>query len=208
MFKETTVLIVLSRILEFFGIIAIMFLMFKGYKLKYVYIVGGVVVLSISLSVAGLLVREYFTLFSLADLFITLSIIGGVILYVIRHPEKTKDFTPPEECRCGFCNAYIVKEDELCTLKVGPYTYFFESCDHMVKFLQEAEFMKERHTFPKGGKVKDAFVKTSDTGNWKKLSDVYIVKEGDTYKAYEKKPQSDQTLNTHDLIKSFEDKIG
>ena len=138
MFKETTILIVLSRVVEFLGIITTIFLMFKGYKLRYVYIVGSVVVLSLIFSLSGLLAREYFEYIALGDLLLTASVLGGVIFYVSRNPEKTKDFTPPENCRCPVCKVQIIKEDEICTMKIGGYTYYFDSCDHMIKLMKES----------------------------------------------------------------------
>jgi hypothetical protein len=204
MFKETTILIVLSRVVEFLGIITTIFLMFKGYKLKYVYMVGGVVVLSLIFSLTGLLVREYFEYIALADLLMTAGVLGGVILYVAKNPEKAKDFTPPEKCRCPVCNVFIVKEDELCTMKIGNYTYYFDSCDHMVKLMKEVDFFLERNNLPQGD-VGEIYVKTKDTGRWKKLENAYIVEEEGVFYAYENPKEN--ALELKDILERFKDRI-
>lgn len=207
MFKETTILIVLSRVVEFLGIITTIFLMFKGYKLRYVYIVGGVVVLSLILSLSGLLAREYFEYIALGDLLLTASVLGGVILYVSRNPEKTKDFTPPENCRCPVCKVQIIREDELCTMKIGGYTYYFDSCDHLIKLMKEADFFLNRNDLPKG-EVKDVYVKAKDTGNWKRIEDVHIVEEEGVYRAYEKPQDGKKSIDLKELLEDFKNKMG
>ncbi len=206
MFKETTILIILSRVVEFLGIITTIFLMFKGYKLKYVFIVGGVVVLSLIVSVSGLLVREYFEYIALTDLLITASVLGAVVLYVSKNPEKAKDFTPPEKCRCPVCDVFIIKEDELCTMKVDNYTYFFDSCDHLIKLMQEVDFFLEKKEFPRGD-VSDIYVKARDTGRWKKIENVKIVEEEGVYRAYENPPREAKEIPLKELLERFKDKL-
>ncbi|WP_457600678.1 hypothetical protein [Hydrogenivirga sp.] len=207
MFKETTILIVLSRVVEFLGIVTTIFLMFRGYKLKYVYMVGGIVVLSLISSVAGLLAREYFEYIAIADLLLTAVVLGGVILYVSLNPEKAKDFTPPEKCRCPVCNVLILNEDELCTMKIGNYTYYFDSCDHMVKLMKEIDFFLERNNLPSGN-VRDIYVRTKDTKRWKRLENVSVVEEEGVYRAYERPPEGKETLNLKEVLDKFKDRIG
>ncbi len=206
MFKETTILIILSRVVEFLGIITTMYLMFKGYKLRYVFMVGSIVVISLVISLSGLLVREYFEYVALADLILTALALLGVVLYVSRYPEKTKDFTPPENTRCPVCGVMIIKEDELCTMKVGGYTYFFDSCDHLIKLMKEVDFFMERNDLP-AGEVRDIFVKTIDTGRWKKLEDARIVEEEGVYRAYEVPPKNGKEVPLKELLKGFKDRL-
>jgi len=206
MFKETTILVILSRVVEFMGIITTIFLMFKGYKLKYVYIVGSVVVMSLLFSLSGIFFRDYFEYIAIGDLILTTAILGGVILYVSRNPEKTRDFTPPEKCRCPVCNVQIIKEDELCTMKIGSYTYYFDSCDHLVKLIKEVDFFLQKNDLPRG-EVKEIFVKAKDTGNWKKIENVHIVEDEGVYRAYERPQEGKRTLDLKELLENFKDKI-
>lgn len=207
MFKETVVLIILSRVVEFMGIIATFFLMFRGYKLRYVYIVGGTVVLSLTLSLSGLLARDYFEYIVLGDLLFTASVIGGVVLYVSRNPEKTKDFTPPENSRCPLCKVQIIKDDELCTMKIGSYTYYFDSCDHLIKLMKEVDFFLSRNDLPRG-EVREIFVKTKDTGNWKSIEKAYIVEEEGVYRAYENPQEGKSVVDLKELLENFKNKVG
>jgi len=206
MVKETTVLLVLSRLVEFLGIITTIFLMFKGYKLRYVYIVGGVVVLSLVLSLLGLMVKDYLEYIALGDLILTASVLGGVVFYVSRNPEKTKDFTPPERCRCPFCNVQIIKEEELCTMKIGGYTYYFDSCDHLVKLMKEIDFFLTKNDLPRG-EVKEIYVKTKDTNRWKRIENAYVVEEEGVYRAYERPGEGKKVLDLKELLENFQNKL-
>ncbi len=207
MFKESTVLIVLSRVVEFMGIVTTIFLMFKGYKLKYVYLVGGVVVLSLVSSLLGLLARDYFEYIALADLLLTASVLGGVVLYVSRNPEKTKDFTPPDSCRCPVCKVQIIKEEELCTMRIGGYTYYFDTCDHLIKLIQKVDFFLSRNELPRG-EVRDIYVKARDTGRWRSIEKVHIVEEDGVYRAYEKPKDGGRVLNLKEIFDEFKEKLG
>ncbi|MDQ7082856.1 MAG: hypothetical protein Q9N34_07860 [Aquificota bacterium] len=50
---EGMVLVVTSRVVEFIGIIMTFYLFFKGYRAKYVFIVGGIVLISITSSLVS-----------------------------------------------------------------------------------------------------------------------------------------------------------
>ncbi len=201
---EGIVLIATSRILEFFGIITTIFLMFKGYRTRYVFMVGGIVLFSVVVSLTGLLYREYIHYIALADIVITSLVLGGIVLYVMRHPERTKDFTPPDSVRCPVCRVFIINEDELCTMRIGHHTYYFDSFDHLVKLMKEIDFFLERNSLPRG-EVRDIFVKTRDTGRWRKLEDVHVVEENGTLHALEKPAGGE--INLEELLKAFKDKL-
>jgi hypothetical protein len=201
------VLVVTSRIVEFLGIIMTFYLFFKGYKAKYVFVVGGIVLLSITSSLVSLFVRDYFYHIALGDLAVTCLLLFGVLLYVVRNPEKTRDFTPPEDARCPFCNALIVREEGLCTMRVGNHVLFFDSCDHLVRFLKEAEFLLAKGKVPKG-KVSDVFLKTADTGVWRTPDKVKVVEREGTYTAYENPPGEGESLDLKGLLADFKNKVG
>ena len=199
--------VALTRILELIGIVITIFLIFKGYKLRYAIYVGIVVIVSLIISFLGLINRQYFIQITLADIAFTTLALAGIVYYVIKNPEKTRDFTPSGEVRCPVCNVLILKEDELCTVKIGDYTYFLDSCDHLVKLFENAEFLLKRKSIYKG-EIKEAFVKTVDTKRWKKLDDVKIVEEDGKYKAYENPPASAKVLNVKELINKAKNVLG
>lgn len=204
-FKETLILVILTRFVEFLGILATFYLMFKGYRLKYIIVVGGIVLASLLVSVAGFVFREYIALIAAADLVVTALVLLGVLIYVSKNPEKTRDFTPPANARCPVCNVLIINEDELCTMSVGGYTFYFDSCDHLVKLMKEVDFFLEHKKLPKG-EVKDVFVKTKDTKRWKKIESVHIVEEGGVYRAYEKEGKG-ESLDIKGLLETFKNKL-
>ncbi len=199
--------IALTRFLELIGIVLTIFLILKGYKLRYAIYVGIVVIVSLIISFLGLINREYFIQITLADITFTTLALAGIVYYVLKNPEKTKDFTPPKEVRCPVCNVLILNEDELCTVKIGDYTYYLDSCDHLVKLFENAEFLLKKESIYKG-ELKEAFVKTVDTKRWKKLDEVKIVKENGKYKAYENPPNSSKVLNIKELIDKAKNVLG
>lgn len=203
---EGMLLVVTSRAVEFIGIVMTFYLFFKGYKAKYVYLVGAVVLLSITSSLTSVFFREYFFEIAIGDLLITCLLLFGILAYVVKNPERTRDFTPPEEARCPFCNALIVKEEELCTMKVGSRTLYFDSCDHFVRFLKEVDFLEKRGSVPKG-KVSEVFLRARDTGNWKSISNITVVEEEGVYTAYERPPEGAKVLNLEGILADFKDKV-
>ena len=178
-------LFVTSRIAEFAGIIITIFLLFKGYKAKYAYIVGIIVLLSIVTSLFSLYLKEYFLQIAIGDILTTLLLLIGITIYVVKNPEKTMDFTPPDDARCLYCNAFIAREDNLCVLRIGNRTFFFDSFDHLVKLMRESGYFLESGRLPKG-EVSEVFVRTSDTGQWKRFEDVSVSTNGDELVALEK----------------------
>ncbi|GEM_PF-2373016 len=203
---EVIVLIATSRILEFIGIVVTIFLMFRGYKARYILIVGGIVLFSILISLTGLFYREYIHFIALADVIITSIVLGGVILYVSKNPEKARDFTPPDSVRCPVCKVLIVKEEEICTMRIGHHTYYFDSFDHMVKMMKEIDFFIERNSIPKG-KVRDVFVKTKDTGRWIRIEKVKVLEKEGVYYAYEKLPEGEEHKDLKELFNRFKNKL-
>lgn len=177
---EGMFLFVTSRIAEFAGIIMTIFLMFKGYKAKYVYLIGAIVLISITLSLFSLLYREYFLILATGDILLTLTLLLAILVYVIKNPEKTKDFTPPEDARCPYCNAYITSEKEISIMTIANRTLYFDSADHLVRFLREADFFIEKGDLPEG-EVGEVFFKIPEKGEWRSAQRVRIEVNGDRY---------------------------
>ncbi len=196
---DVMLLITTSRVLEFAGILLLIVFVFNKVKTKYIFINAGIVLSSIMISLSGFLFKEYFYYIAVGDFLLTLVLLLGLTVYVFTHPEKTKEFVPPEDSRCPVCNVLITNDEQICTLRVGNYTYFFDSCDHLIKLFKDLDFFIEKGSILKG-KFKDIYVKTKDTDRWKKLENAKIVLEGDTYYAYENPPADKELLNTKELM--------
>ncbi|WP_461830246.1 hypothetical protein [Aquifex sp.] len=201
---ELAIVFIATRFLELVGIILSIILIFKGYKLRYVLATAGIVILSILITVLALAFREYFLQIAIADFVITAILLTALFVYVFKNPEKTRDFSPNYKVRCPFCGVLILKEDELCTLKIGDYNYYFESCDHLVKLLKDIDYFLEKGSIY-SGELKEAFVKTCDTGRWKKLENAKIVQEGREYKAYENPPEGSKIVNLKEILDKAKD---
>ncbi|NPB07637.1 MAG: hypothetical protein GXN96_01760 [Aquificae bacterium] len=201
---ELFVVIVFSRFLELAGIVISIFLILKGYRLRYVIATAGIVALSLSVSLTGLLFKEYFYYIAGANAVLTASLLAGLLLYVVRNPEKTRDFTPPKNARCPVCDVLILKEEGLCSVKIDDYTYYLDSCDHLVKFLKNVDFLMEKGVIY-GGELKEVYIKAEDTGRWKKPESVKVVEENGTYRAYENPPEGAKVLDLKELLGRAED---
>ncbi len=196
---DVMLLIVTSRMVEFAGILLIIVFVFNKIKTKYIFINAGIVLSSILISLSGFLFKEYFYYIAIGDFIITLLLLIALTVYVFMNPEKTKEFIPPEDSRCPVCNVLITNDEQICTLRVGNYTYFFDSCDHLIKLFRDIDFFVEKGSILKG-EFKDIYVKTKDTDRWKKLENAKIVREGNTYYAYENPPPDKEVLNTKELM--------
>ncbi len=201
---DVMLLILTSRLVEFAGILLIIVFVFNKIKTRYIFINAAIVVGSILISLLGFFFKDYFYYIAVGDFVITLLLLLGLTLYVFLNPEKTKEFVPPEDARCPVCNVLITNEDQICTLRVGNYTYFFDSCDHLIKLFKDLEFFIDKGSVLKG-RFKDIYVKTKDTDRWKKLENAKIVLEGDTYYAYEKPPEGKEPLNIKELMSKVDD---
>ena len=204
---ELAVVFIATRFLELLGIILSIILVFKGYKIRYVLATAGIIGLSILITALGLAFKGYFLPIALANFGITAILLVALFTYVFKNPEKTRDFSPSYRVRCPFCGVLILKEDQLCALKIGDYTYYFDSCDHLIKLLENIEYFLEKSSvYP--GELKEVFVKTCDTGRWKKLENVKIVQEGEEYKAYENPPQGSKIVNLKEVLDKAKDLLG
>ncbi len=195
---EGMLLFVTSRIAEFVGIVLTIFLFFKGYKAKYVYLVGVVIVISIILSLLSLVFKKYFLPIALGDILLTFLLLAGILLYVVRNPEKTRDFTPPEDARCFYCNALIQREEGLCLMKIGNSTIYFDSLEHFIKFLQEPEYFLKERNLPRG-KVREVFIRNQETGEWKSVDKPVLDREGNPLRNSE----NEEYVRVAELLSSF-----
>jgi len=201
---ELFIVIIFSRFLELAGIVISIFLILKGYRVRYVVAIAGIVALSLSVSLLGLLFKEYFYYIAGFNTLLTAILLIGLVLYVIKNPEKTKDFTPPKNARCPVCDVLILKEEGLCSVKIDDYTYFLDSCDHLVKFLKNVDFLMEKGAIY-GGELKEVYVKTEDTKRWKKAESVKVIEENGVFRAYENPPEGAKTLDLKELLNRAKD---
>ncbi|GAB6066501.1 hypothetical protein JCM9492_15960 [Aquifex pyrophilus] len=204
---EVAVVIVMTRFLEAIAIVLAIYLALKKYKLRYVIAPAGIVFLSVLTNLIGLIYREYFPVIASVNFLITALLLSLLVFYVVKNPEKTRDFTPPKETRCPVCNVLILREDELCTAKIGDYTYFFDTCHHLVQLLREPEYFLEKGSVFKGD-IKEIFVKTKDTKRWKKLDNVKLVEENGKVVPYENPPQNAKVLDPKELLRGAQNVLG
>jgi len=197
---ELAVVIILTRFMEAIAIIVSIYLAFNGYKLRYVLATAGVFLMSVALNLTGLIFRPYFIYFAVTSIILSALILIGLITYVRKNPERARSFSLPENVRCPVCNVLILREDELCTAKIGNYTYYFDTCHHLVQLLKEPDYFVERGSIFKG-ELKEIFVRTKDTGKWKKFTEVKLVEEDGRLVAYENPPPNAKVIEPQDILK-------
>ena len=204
---EVAVVIIMTRFLEAVAIVLAIYLALKKYKLRYVIAPAGIVFLSVITNLLGLIYRDYFPVIASVNFLTTAILLFLLVYYVVKNPEKTRDFTPSKDTRCPVCNVLILREDELCTAKIGDYTYFFDNCHHLVQLLQEPQYFLERGSVFKGD-IKEIFVKTKDTKRWKKFNDVKLVEENGRVVPYENPPKGAKVLDPEELLSNAQNILG
>ncbi len=88
-------------------------------------------------------------------------------------------------------------------MKINNRTYYFDSFDHLVKLMKESDYFLEKGDLPRG-KIHEIFVKTNDTGNWKRFENVIPERNGDELVALERgKRRSD----LKELLEDFKNRV-
>ncbi len=203
------ILIVSSRFLELVGIIMIIFFAIKRYKAKYIYYTTLIILISISISAVAIFIREYFVPLSITSTVVSSALLAWLILYVIKHRESTLEIRPDEGERCPVCTAFI-KEDipELSTLTMDEVMLFFDSPDHLIKFLEDPVFyIKQRKLPVRRLTVESIIVKAKDSGKFREIKNVKLVEEEDKIEAYDNPPAGSKIIPYEEIIKRYNSSV-
>ncbi len=200
------ILVVSSRFLELLGIIMIIFFAIKRYKAKYIYYTTLIILISISISAVAIFIREYFVILSLTSTIVSSILLGLLIIYVIKNRESTLEIIPEEGERCPVCTAFVKENSPgLATLTMDNVMLFFDSVDHLVKFLEDPVFyIKQRRLPIRKFDIEALIVRTKDTGKFREINRVFIIEEEEgTLEAYEKPPKDKKIIKYEDLVKRY-----
>ncbi len=203
------ILIVSSRFLELIGIIMIIFFAIKRYKAKYIYYTTLIVLISISISAIAIFIRDYFVPLSITSTVVSSALLAWLIIYVIKHRESTLDIKPEEGERCPVCTAFI-KEDlpELSTLTMDEVMLFFDSVDHLIKFLEDPVFYIKQRKLPiRKLTVESIIVRAKDSGRFREITNVKLVEEEGRIVAYEKVPEDVSPTPYEEITKRYNSNV-
>lgn len=131
------VLFVLARLLEFFGIGILFLFAVRGVAARYIYLVLFMILTSLSSFVLSLFFKG--STLKLSFLVTVLTFLGILIiaLYAIR--SATVEINIPDGYRCPVCSAFVKLVDNIVALKAGHLFLFFDSKEHLMKFLKAPE---------------------------------------------------------------------
>ncbi|ADC90200.1 hypothetical protein Thal_1571 [Thermocrinis albus DSM 14484] len=154
-------LVILSGLLRATGIALVIYFIFSGARLRYVFLTVIITIGGIFSAVLGFILgilSFYHAL--LYEVFAGLVLIS--LVYMARR-EKTVLPKPklPPQARCALCGAYIKPHDNYSAAKCGDTVLFFESPEHLIRFLEDF----------------DTYVKAKEL-NLKEPSHIFVRSEG------------------------------
>jgi len=134
------VLFVLARLLEFLNIGVIILFAVRGVPARYIYTVLLITLTSLTFFVISFLLHAPLLLSSAITLIAFLSVLY-VAIRVLR--KEIVDVSIPQGVRCPVCSAYVKeKEDGVIALRVRDSYIFFDSEEHLQRFLADFEDYK------------------------------------------------------------------
>ena len=133
------VLFVLARLLEFFNIGVIILFAVRGVPARYIYTVLLITLTSLTFFVISFFLHAPLLLSSAITLIAFLSVLY-IAIRVLR--KEIVDISIPQGVRCPVCSAYIKKEDGVVALRVRDSYIFFDSEEHLRRFLSDFEDYK------------------------------------------------------------------
>ncbi|WP_448587831.1 hypothetical protein [Thermocrinis sp.] len=156
------ILVILVGLLRAIGIASIIALIFLGARLRYIFItailtLGGIFTTILSF-VLGIL---SFTHAIIYEVFFIMSILG-VLLLAFRERKNLPPPKPSENTRCALCSALIRENMEYFVLKCGEDYLYFDSEEHLRKFLKHREEYKKYRKL-RIGKPECYYIKSSKT---------------------------------------------
>ncbi|MFN3814014.1 MAG: hypothetical protein ACK4SM_05265, partial [Aquificaceae bacterium] len=116
------ILIILSRIFEMLSFGVILFFIFKGIPVKYIFIVASVTLIGIFASVINFFTKAFSAQYSFAFEFFAFMLVLSITFYAFME-KREKRFLPPgpppDGTRCPVCSAFVKKEDDYCVAEGG-----------------------------------------------------------------------------------------
>ncbi len=162
----------LARVLEFFNIGVIILLANKNAPTKYIYYTLSLTVFSVLFFIVAIFVKGSALLLSL---FITiLAFVVATFLAVKAIKSPFMDIDIPEGSRCLVCSSFIKKVEGVTALHVENRFLFFDSEEHLRRFLQNfEEYVKIRRLNLVVDDIKGAY--KLDNEKWKSLDVSRII---------------------------------
>ncbi len=134
------ILIILSRVFEMLSFGVILLFVFKGIPVRYIFIVASITLIGIFASVINFFTKAFSTQYSFAFESFAFILVLSVAFYAFMEKREKRFLPPPQPpdgTRCPVCSAFVKKEDDYCVAKEGDELLYFDSCEHLKRFLED-----------------------------------------------------------------------
>ncbi|MEZ0360519.1 MAG: hypothetical protein ABWK04_01290 [Hydrogenobacter sp.] len=140
------VLMIVSRLFEMLSFGIILLFVFKGIAVRYIFFVAGVTLLGIFISVINFFSKKYPIEYSFIFEALVFLVVLGTAFYAFMEKREKKFLPPPpppKGTRCPVCSAFIKREDDYCVAREGEELLYFDSCEHLWRFLEDFSIYKD-----------------------------------------------------------------
>ncbi len=156
----------LARLLELFNIGVIILLANKNAPIRYIYYVLGLTVFSVSAFVISVLIKGLALTVSLIITLFAFVLTAILAIKAIKSPFLDIDI--PEGARCLVCSSFIKRLNGVTALQVENTFLFFDSEEHLRRFLQEfEEYTRVRRLQLRKDSIKGAY--KLQANSWQRL---------------------------------------
>jgi len=140
------ILMVFSRIVEMLSFGIILLFVFKGVAVRYIFIVAGITLFGILVSVINFLSKKLPVVYSFAFEIFMFFLVVGIAFYAFMEKREKRFLPPPpppKGIRCPVCSTFVKKEDNYCVAREDEELIYFDSCEHLKRFLEDFEAYKK-----------------------------------------------------------------
>ncbi|GBC88006.1 hypothetical protein HRbin13_00119 [bacterium HR13] len=141
-FSVGHILMIFSRVFEMLSFGIILLFVFKGIGVRYIFFVAGITLLGIFVSVINFFSKKYPVEYSFAFETFVFFVVLATAFYAFMEKREKKFLPPPpppKGTRCPVCSAFVKKEDDYCVAREGEELLYFDSCQHLERFIEDLE---------------------------------------------------------------------
>lgn len=170
------VLLMIARLLEMFGFLLVLFMVFKGIAIRFILSVTGTTITAMTTSIYG-----FFTGKIPVSVSFTIDIIGAILAlfityygFVYMKRSKLKPPPIPKDNRCPVCGAFVKHTHDYLVAREGKDLFYFDSQDHFRSFIENFEEYKSLRKLNMI-RVEDVYEKASN--RWYSLDEFTQLRE-------------------------------
>ncbi len=164
-------LMIASRLLEMWGFLLVLLMVFKGIALRFILMVAGTTLTAMTTAVYSFFTGKVPVMASFGVDLIGAFLVSGITYYAFLHKRKSRLKAPPmpKNERCPVCTAFVRETDQYVVAREGQDLFYFDSREHFKKFMENFEdykSLRKLHLL----RVEDVYDK--DLDRWMSVSEL------------------------------------